>query len=304
MKYLFQNRCMLLIYGILLAGMLPGRTASADDFIAGYNLEYHCLILNHSLQGEDGNLKPFAELSSTEIATLYHELWHGWFIECETPREGPVYQWFKNNVDSRYADYPRDKRFEIHEEAVADFIDAVIDTYVTTKRFLSTKTPERRAEIIRDTQYLQNTYGGIFSGQYSGYYINRILMQQTDDAATTASATASADDRGTSGAAEIEIHDAKPAFAEFLQQAQNFSLPVAYVREAVNAISGVVFIDFENNAQAEDSAAEGPAPGIQADIVMAYVFLERSDLERIMQFLFEGILTEDIAQTYAENRFK
>ena len=262
---------------------------TTSDFIAGYNLDYHCLILNKSLQSPDGALRDFDILNDREIATIYHEMWHAWFIEYESKRKGTLYEAMRSRVDVLYAAYPGDKRMEIYEEAVADFIDAVIETYVHVKRFLATKTPERREEIRRTTPFLKNTYERLFSERYNGYYTKCI-------ATSSAITNASTSDTLTTETLQPEIHilDAKKVFYPFIEKAARFPLPVTYIHEAAKTIEGVVFIDL---------SGVGAVPP-QADVVFANVYLDREDIDRVISILFEGALTRNTDVVFSEERFR
>lgn len=286
MKVLFS---FVIIVFIAVLSIAAQPVQATSDFIAGYNLDYHCLILNKSLQGPDGVMRDFDTLEDREIATIYHEMWHAWFIEHESKRQGACYEAMREKINALYAAYPEDKRMEIYEETVADFIDAVIETYVHVKRFLATKTPERREEIRRTTPFLKNTYERLFSERYNGYYTKSIATSRTITNTSTS-------DTLTTGTLQPEIHilDAKKVFDPFIEQAARFPLPVTYIREAAKSIRGVVFIDL---------SGVGVVPP-QADVVFANVYLDREDIDRVISILFEGALTGDTDVVFSEERFR
>ncbi len=264
--------------------------AQPGSFIAGYHLDEKLLLLGKSLQAPDGSLRKFQELSGPEIATIYHELWHAWILECDTPRREAVYQRMRREVDEMYADFPEDKRMEIQEEAIAAFVDAAVETYVVVYRHLQRLSPTRRKEIIDTTEYLERTYGQVFADQYDGYYTRSIgAAAEGIDGATSASL------EGKQRSAEIEVHPAGEVLGEFFERAEKIGLPVGYLREAAGAIKGVVFLDLSGTT-------ESPPP--RADVVFSGVFLQPEELKFISRTLLEGKLPPDPRAAFAEERFE
>ena len=270
---------------ILVSLFLTSTALYADEFISGYHVDANYLILNKNLE-DNGRIKDFDKLRPVDIATIYHELWHAWFIRAETKRKGTLYQMMASRADNLYTDYPADKRMEMYEESIADFIDAVVDTYVSVKRFLESKPPERRAEIIHKTQYLQNTYGRVFIDKYNGYYTRTIsAVTEHKDQPTSLTWEKMAD------IMNLKIHEPKTALDTFILQAESNGLPVDYIKEACNAINGVIFID--------------PTPlgviALQADVVFADVYLDTKDINTICATLFERKLMPDAKKVFSNN---
>ena len=308
--------CILILGALQWARPAP---TPAEDFVSGYYADQRLLLLGESMEGPEGRLKPFAQMSPREIATIYHETWHAYFLECEMPsrgrpKGGKLFQAFRGEVDRLYSEHPAAKRMEIHEEAVADFIDAAVETYVQMKRFLASKTPAQR-ENIRNTTYL-DVYRRVFEDHYRGYYTKRISggSASAGDRATTVSAgergpslppedrasTVSAKGRAISVSADapstsvplLPFSDAKTALADFIPDARRFGLPVGYLRSAASRIKGVVFIRIGSGAQPP-----------QADVVWAAAPLPNDDMKRVQRVLFEGLLTPDPKVVFAEERF-
>ena len=326
--------CILILGALQWARPAP---TPAEDFVSGYYADQRLLLLGESMEGPEGRLKPFAQMSPREIATIYHETWHAYFLECEMPsrgrpKGGKLFQAFRGEVDRLYSEHPAAKRMEIHEEAVADFIDAAVETYVQMKRFLASKTPAQR-ENIRNTTYL-DVYRRVFEDHYRGYYTKRISggSASPGDRATTVSAeergpSLPAEDRPSTPSAEgraisispdapastpsaegraisisaadratsvplLPFSDAKTTLADFIPDARRFGLPVGYLRSATSRIKGVVFVRTEN-------AAQPP----QADVVWAAAPLPGDDMKRVQRVLFEGLLTPDPKVVFAEERF-
>ena len=292
----------------------------AEDFVSGYYADQRVLLLGESMEGPEGKLKPFDRMSPREIATIYHETWHAYFLECEMPsrgrpKGGKLFQAFRGEVDRLYPEHPAAKRMEIHEEAVADFIDAAVETYVQMKRFLASKTPAQRESIRKTTTYL-DVYRSVFEDHYRGYYTKRISSGSASagDRATTVSAgergpSLPAEDRASTVSAEgraisispdppatsvplLPFSDAKTTLADFIPDARRFGLPVGYLRSAASRIKGVVFIRIGSGAQPP-----------QADVVWAAAPLPDDDMKRVQRVLFEGLLTPDPKVVFAEERF-
>ncbi len=292
MKRTHTIKTLVLLFLILTAYILSTATASAvsveRDFISGYYIEGNVLLLDNSLLTEQGTLKPFEKFTPGEIATLYHELWHVWFIQVETPRKGAVWQAMYSRVNERYAGYPEEKRMEIYEEAVAAFIDAAVGSYMQIARFLETKTPPRREEIRSSTPYLQRTWVNLFNDTYTGYYTKNInLSTGTGDVITSHNLTLDASDL------QFTVHDPGRILEPFVQSAEEYSLPTGYIREAVNALRKVVFV---TTIHLNFSLTK-------AEVVFADEYLQPDDIEMITRTLFEDTLTSSPAETFAEQKF-
>jgi hypothetical protein len=309
--------CILVLGALQCARPAP---TPAEDFVSGYYADQRVLLLGESMEGPEGKLKPFDRMSPREIATIYHETWHAYFLECEMPsrgrpKGGKLFQAFRGEVDRLYPEHPAAKRMEIHEEAVADFIDAAVETYVQMKRFLASKTPAQRESIRKTTTYL-DVYRSVFEDHYRGYYTKRISSGSASagDRATTVSAgergpSLPAEDRASTVSAEgraisispdppatsvplLPFSDAKTTLADFIPDARRFGLPVGYLRSAASRIKGVVFIRIGSGAQPP-----------QADVVWAAAPLPDDDMKRVQRVLFEGLLTPDPKVVFAEERF-
>jgi len=324
-KPLLSLLCILVLGALQCARPAP---TPAEDFVSGYYADQRVLLLGESMEGPEGKLKPFDRMSPREIATIYHEIWHAYFLECEMPsrgrpKGGKLFQAFRGEVDRLYPEHPAAKRMEIHEEAVADFIDAAVETYVQMKRFLASKTPAQRENIRKTTTYL-DVYRSVFEDHYRGYYTKRISSGSASagDRATTVSAgergTSPSDrapspsmshERPTSASVEgqnirisadatatsvplLPFSDAKITLADFIPDARRFGLPVGYLRSAASRIKGVVFIRIGSGAQPP-----------QADVVWAAAPLPNDDMKRVQRVLFEGLLIPDPKVVFAEERF-
>ncbi len=281
-------RCKICIFLLLIFFIVPSLSLYSNDFIAGYHLGENWLLLGESMQNTEGELKPFESMTPSEIATLYHELWHAWFIRAESERKGTVYRRMAQNLPRLYAEYPEEKRMEIYEEAVADFIDAMIATYVQVKRYLDSKPAEQQINIIENTPYLQNTYGCLFGERYNGYYTKSIGLtpDETSDTATTPTV-----DKNEK---RYEALSPEKILGTFIKRAGGFGLPTNYLREAVNALDGVVFLDLEKLSSG----------AIKADVEFAHVFLDTNDMDMIIQYLFENKLTRNPRDVFSPERIK
>lgn len=293
---------------LLALGLLPCLTVQVpgEDFVAGYHVDGRYLLLGEAMETTSGTLKPFETMTPGEIATIYHEMWHAWFIHVETPRQGPVFTALSEWADHADPSIPEEKQLEVVEEAAADFIDAVIQTTVQMKRFLSTKTPERREEIRRKTQYLDR-YGYLFEEEYTGYF-TKSVGEKTEspqspglvDSAIQA-AQAWMRESVTSDTMAAIAEAALPpqeAVAEFVQSADDFGLPVDYLKEAAEAMAGVVFI-----RPASVGVSLGGGGGFQANVVWSYVPLPGDLIELLTRELFDKRLSPDSKKTFAEERF-
>ncbi|MFW6256269.1 MAG: hypothetical protein ACOC54_05555 [Candidatus Sumerlaeota bacterium] len=264
--------------------------AGADDFIAGYNLEERALLLSSNMKAEGDNLKPFAEMSPAEIATIYHEMWHAYFLLCETPtsttQAGIIWERFSESAHQIYVDVPADKRLEVKEEATADYIDALVHTYVQVKRFLMDKSPERREEIRSQTGFLK-VYSQLFQQNYTGYY-TRSIESISKDGITT-KATQSAED------SEIQYHMVDPVetLQPFIKSAAEFGLPVGYLEKASRRLQWVVFVTMPKTA-----------PAIQADVVFSRKALPREDMDFISRTLLEDALSSKALEVFSEKAFQ
>lgn len=217
----------------------------AEDFISGYHLEGKFLLLGETLRGSDGNIKPFAQLSPTEIATIYHEMWHAYFIEYQTKEKGELFRKFRGEVDRIYPSFPSDKRLEVHEEAVADFIDAVIATTVQIRRFLDSHSREKNLEIIEKSNLI-NLYGKLFSDSYTGYYTRSVKggNSPASSVQSTSDTMSGGDNRFNSSSLLATFAlDPRKSLAPFVTDARKSGLPVKYIVEASQRIRGVVFIN-------------------------------------------------------------
>ena len=268
--------------------LTPQTGNASNEFIAGYNLEKRCIILNKSLLTTDGTLKDFDKLFPRDIATIYHEMWHAYFIECETKKKGPLFKLMQSKVDNLYAAYPKEKRMEIYEEAVADFIDAIIQTYVYVNRFMAKKTPEERERIRSKTKFLQNVYERLFYDAYNGFYTKNIVIPTNVKDSPTSKTLQNIDVNQ-----QFKIHSAKKIFASFIEQAEKSHLPVKYISEAAKTISGVIFLELR--------AGDGMLS--RAEVVFADVYLDKEDMNYVSQVLFEGKMSKDLNVLFSEKRF-
>lgn len=268
---------------------LPRHTPGQIEFVSGYNPDSRCVVFDTSMQAPDGTLKNFDAMTDRQIATIYYEMWHAWFIEVEAKRRGDLFKAMEKRAETLHQAYPESKRMEFYREAVAGFIDTIIETYMQTKRFLTPKTPERREEIRTKTRFFQNTYVEQFYKSYNGFYTKSItLPSRASDTPTSFPL------RGEIEETVYHTRDAEKVFGGFIQKAGRFSLPVTYIREAVKSIDGVVFMDFYS---------KDGIPSL-ADVVFANAYLTKEDLDRVIGTVFEGKLTRDPNVAFAEDRFQ
>ncbi len=292
-KYRQLGGMMQVLLLILVLEIVFINSTSATDFIAGYHLDAHCLILNVELKNEAGSLKDFDKLTETEIATVYHEMWHAWYLEYEKPRLGDFSKRISSRSQQMYGEHPDDKREEIYEEAVGDYIDAVIGTYMQTRRFLDSKTAQRREEIRSKTNYLKNTYSRLFKDKYEGYYLQGLQTKDGNgEAESDIDLSLDASSQSTTGSllAVSDIQDAEKVLGEFIEKCQDSGLPTKYLKQAMQNIQGVVWLETGDD-------------GIAADVVFAQGQLSAEDIEVINHLLFENILTTSTQAVFAESRF-
>jgi hypothetical protein len=183
---------------------------------------------------------------------------------------------------------------EIYEEAVADFIDAAVGTYVQVYRYLKSKTPEERDRVRRSTQYLPNTWVRLFYDKYNGYYTKTInLAARTRDDFTTKSFT---EDNARD---MYKILDGEHVLGTFIESAGKAGLPTGYLREAVSAIKGAIFIDFPDETKDQEQTHVSP----KADVVFIGVYLDLEEIEEISTVVLENKLPRNAKVTFAEERF-
>lgn len=278
---------------------MPHPHARPSRFVAGYHIPGKYLVLSSDVRGEDDRVKPFDQLTQRQIADIYHEAWHAYFILCETPSDdrpqgGPLYQAFRKEIGERYAEYPADKHMEIHEEAVADYLDALTETYVQMKRHLGAKTPRVREAIRRRPLTYFRCWEDLFQDFYRGYYTQRIRAGEAP-AVSPRDATTTASEKTTleSAPGKVEIVDARDALADFIQSARAFGMPAGYIEKAAERLNGVAFIEFG-----------GPLREIEVDLVWSKWDLPQSHRRLIERILLEGKFPRKAHDAFAEERFR
>jgi hypothetical protein len=317
-----RPRLTLLAISVLI--LLASRVYSdTPDFIAGFMIRERALILNADMAHPDhpNRVKPFASMTPDEAATIYHELWHAWVLTHLEPAaqtgsrpEADFHSFLVERADALFSNQPADKRAEIMEEAVGDFIDAVVGTWIQMKRFLAEKSSERREEIRGNPRYM-GLWARLFKESYTGYYTRTIQVDAhsaqtgslfTKDGLTSAGfavleslTTGSLAQSGLSstgltllGSIEYRIVDPSAALDDFVKDAEAFGLPTRYIRQAKEGLEGVVFL----------TIPAGLKPP-QADVVMAPESLAPTDLVRVARVLFEDHLTSDSWAAFSEDRF-
>ena len=280
---------------VALAGVPYGHPSR---FVAGYHMPGKYLVLSADVRAEDGTLKPFDQLTRRQIADIYHEMWHAYFIECEmptkdNPKGGELYRTFKAMIDERYAEYPADKRMEIHEEAVADYLDALTETFVQMKRHLSPKTPERRHQILTTERAYVRCWEDLFADFYRGYYTVRLRAGEApvvspDDATTTATGKTTL--KTVPGS--VDIVPAAPSLKPFIDGARAYGMPVHFLVKAVPKLNGVAFIDFN-----------GQLPAVAADLVWSKWTLPEEHRELLERTLLEGKFPRRALEAFSEAQF-
>ena len=294
----FHSAPCFMAVALLILAASPG---FSEEFLSGYDVEGKRLLFGYFFRGEDGRLKAFDRLNHREIATIYHELWHAWFVEVETKRKGPLYKALQEKAKKLHSAYPEVKRLEIHEEAAADFIDAVISTYLQMKRFLAAKTPERRGE-IRDMARYMDMYRSLFRDNYTGYFTRNVELVDKNSPRIPAEDTGkkktfnlefkAKDLPTTTTIISIETMPSRRALRRFIAEARRENLPVKFLNEAVGKIKEVAFIRIEK-----------PTYDLDAQVVWSPHPLDPKNMEMIQRIVFEGLLTEDPQAAFAENRF-
>ena len=288
-----------------LAGGTRAR-AEGEDFEAGYSVGFQYLILTDRFLGPDGQLKPFADMTPREIGTVYHEMWHAWF-DLAGPTEAPDFlRRFRTGAGICHTDVPREYRLEVHEEAAADYIEALISTYLQMSRFLAGKTPERREEIRKQGRYLE-VYRRLFTEKYTGYYTDSIDVPTSATArlrdlaigapahagngATTG--TLATADGATSGGIVHSMHaDAAKFLAPFIESARAAGLPTRYLTQAAERLKSVAIL-----------RSIGEGTGLQAEVHWSLWPLRGSDLIFIERDLLEARFSMDPAVVFSESRF-
>ena len=130
-------------------------------------------------------------------------------------------------------------------------------------------------------------YREVFDDSYTGYYTRSIQPRAGSDG--NAAATTE-----TLPSPQFEILEPKSALGGFIRDARAFGLPTRYVEAAVDRIRGVVFITFDVPTSS----------GLDADVVWASEPLTRKDIALISGALFEGLLSPDPRDAFAEDRFR
>ena len=290
----FSFRCkrgfMVLLYLFCIAFPVASQN---NNFIAGYHLGWKCLLLGDTLKGSESGLKDFNSLTPTEIATIYHELWHAWFIEVESKRKGTLFEYMNERVDTIYAEFPDDKRMEIYEEAVADLIDATVETYMQVRRLMARRTPEQRERVRNHPDYFQNTWVRLFEDKHNGYYTKTVTLSTNGkDKPTT-------DPLEQKSPPLQEVVDARKTLEPFIEAAKKEHLPVIYISEAVQALEGVVYVRLKRPRV--DGVATDDSP--IADVVFVNVYLTDDEIATVSRLLFENKLVKDPGVVFIEESF-
>lgn len=280
-----------------------------EAFEAGYSLNFRYLILTDRYLTADGRLKPFDEMTPQQVGALYHEMWHAW-LDTSAFIEAPDFlRRFRTDAGICHTDVPREDRVEVHEEAAADYIEALVSTYVQMNRFLAGKTPARREEIRKEGRYLES-YGRLFKERFTGYYTGEIAAATSatahlEDFATSASGTARSGGSATTATTRLadgasshslvhSIHENAAEFlAGFVSAARSQGLPTRYLTQAAERLRAVAVLR---------STAEGTT-GLEAEVHWSAWPLRGSDLIFIERDLLEGRFAMDPAVVFSESRF-
>lgn len=123
-----------------------------------------------AFEGEPGELRPFAEITNSEHATVYHEMWHCYLDTYERANATAFYQDFSARAETLYGNDPAARRLEIHDEAAAQVVEQLLVSFLIWANSARNRTPWDREE-WRGAENLLNLWASHFEeGQYYGYY--------------------------------------------------------------------------------------------------------------------------------------
>lgn len=139
-----------------------------EGIFASYNKLTNRIDLSDSLRNPaTGGLKPIADLTHDEIATVYHELWHCYLTRVGSPRNEELIRYFRQSANSTYPDH----QIDFQDEAYAAFIDTSIASYIQMRRSMERLTPEKRESVRQRTGAgLTAIYETSFWSPIFGYY--------------------------------------------------------------------------------------------------------------------------------------
>lgn len=145
---------------------IPGAVATYSSMFGIWTK----IQFDRSLEGQPGQLKPFAELGLNDHATIYHELWHCYLDTVERMGNTPFYQQVTARAEVLYQTEPADKRTEIFDEAAAALIESTLSTYLIFARSALKKGPWER-ETWRLAPSLLTLWDSHFNrDKHTGYY--------------------------------------------------------------------------------------------------------------------------------------
>jgi hypothetical protein len=296
-------------FGACFGGSVARAQQEGDAFEAGYSVGFRYLILTDRYLTPQGQLKPFDEMTPPQIGTLYHEMWHAWLATAAFAEAPDFLRRFRADAGMCHVDVPADDRVEVHEEAAADYIEALVSTYVQMNRFLAGKTPERREEIRKQGRYLES-YRHLFTDRFTGYYTEEIAgatsaTAHLEDFVTSGSRTAHSGASATSATA-VRLADAttsqglvhsihgNPAefLARFISGAHAQGLPTRYLTQAAEQLRAVAVL-----------RSTGEGTGLTAEVHWSVWPLRGSDLIFIERDLLEGRFAMDPNVVFSESRF-
>lgn len=139
-----------------------------EGIYASYNKLTNRIDLSLNLRNPaTGGLKPLADLTHDEIATVYHELWHCYLSRVGSPRNEELVRYFRQSANSIYPDHHMD----FQDEAYAAFVDTAIGSYIQMRRSMERLTPEKRENVrLRVGASLSAIYESSFWSPIFGYY--------------------------------------------------------------------------------------------------------------------------------------
>jgi hypothetical protein len=257
---------------VFFLSVLLSPVVHADDFVAGYAIDGDYLILGSTMRDEKGTLLDFEKMTPDQISTIYHEMWHA-YVDLVSDKS-PLVRDMVSVAEVRYAEFPKDKRVEIHEEAVGNYLDAVVGTYIQIRRILMQKPPERRKELLSNPRF-QRIWTRLFEDSYTGYYTASIR-----ESSETSSSLKTKKPIDSHQMTTDDLSDAQSVLDPFVKKAENAGLPVGYLRETIGRLQGIYFLDSQQGQ-------------IIADVKFSKKSLEPSDMQEIGRLLLEDRLTSD-----------
>jgi hypothetical protein len=149
------------------------RFASQDEMgsaSAAFLIDEDVILLNESTRDPaTGNLKGLSALGVSDASIVLHELWHSYYWNIFSRGGTPADRFYESEYPSRYANYPSNDRETIQVEGYALFIQEVTRDYLQIGQILARATPDARARLRANPQFIQ-AYERSFSLTFYGYY--------------------------------------------------------------------------------------------------------------------------------------